>query len=113
MSCEGSTPITCGAYDSEPPRTNAGAKAKHNRKMRTDSRYVAELPSGIIKNPQIYIAGVDLQINDVVYLVGDIVYPMYDNTHNVCGVVAARGIKGRPVLVAGGEHNRKINAQGR
>ena len=72
-------------------------------KARTDSRYVSELPSGIIKNPLLPIAGADLFVNDVVYLDWDMVFPAYDNTRNFFGVVAAKGIKGQPVLVAGAE----------
>jgi hypothetical protein len=68
--------------------------------MRNDCRYVVELPSGIIKNPKLYIAGDDFQVNDVVRLDGDTVYPMFNESQAMCGVVAARGIKGGRVLIA-------------
>ena len=63
--------------------------------MRTDQRYVAELPSGIVKNPQLHIAGTDLWPNDVVWLDGDTVYPMYDESHDMYGVVT--GCKMKPM----------------
>lgn len=65
-----------------------------------DNRWVAELPSGIIKNPQLKTAGVDLWVNDVVHLVDSTVYPVYDRSVEIYGFVAARGIKGKQVLVA-------------
>ncbi len=69
--------------------------------MRTDNRWVAELPGGIIKNPQLKTASVDLDVNDVVYCDEDTVYPMYDDSHEMYGVVASRGVAGKPVLIAG------------
>ena len=67
---------------------------------RIDGRWVVELPSGIIKYPKICRAGTDLKTNDVVW--GDgVVYPMYDNAHDMLGVVAANGFKGGLVLIAG------------
>ena len=68
--------------------------------MRHDNRYVAELPSGFIKNPKLHIAGDDFGVNDVVYLDGDTVFPMCDGSKDVYGVIAAKGVKGSPVLVA-------------
>ena len=65
-----------------------------------DQRHVAELPSGIIKNPQTKLAGADLFVNDVVYLKENTVYPMYDNSEKMYGVVAANGVPGRLVLIA-------------
>lgn len=70
--------------------------------MRKDNRYVVELPSGVIKNPQLHIAGDDFDVNDVVWLdkTNNVVMPMYDNTHDVYGIVAAIGKKGKNVLIA-------------
>ena len=68
--------------------------------MRPDRRYVAELPSGFIRNPKLHIAGDDFQVNDVVYLDEDTVFPMYDENEKLYGVIAAKGVKGMPVLVA-------------
>ena len=68
--------------------------------MRPDRRYVVELPSGFIRNPKLHIAGDDFQVNDVVYLAGDTVFPVYDGSKDVYGVIAAKGVKGSPVLVA-------------
>ena len=68
--------------------------------MRKDKRYVSELPSGILKNPQIHIAGDDFNVNDVVWLDGDTVMPMYNQTQSIYGIIAAIGVKGKPVLVA-------------
>jgi len=68
--------------------------------MRKDNRYVIELLSGILKNPQLHIAGDDFDVNDVVWLDGDTVMPVYDRTKEIYGVIAAKGIKGKPVLVA-------------
>lgn len=66
-----------------------------------DNRYIAELPAGIIKNPKLMTAGVDLYVNDVVYTSGGIVYPVYGHTCKpIDGIIAANGIKGHPVLVA-------------
>ncbi len=65
-----------------------------------DNRWVAELPTGRIKYPRMPIAGEDLFVNDVVHSVGDAVYPVYDDSHVVYGIVAANGIKGQNVLVA-------------
>lgn len=59
-----------------------------------------ELPSGSLMRPKMHIAGVDLWVNDVVWLDGDSVYPMCDDTHDMYGVVAANGILGGMVLVA-------------
>ena len=67
---------------------------------RKDDRWYAELPSGIIKNPKLHIAGDDFDVNDVVYLEGDTVYPMYDDSHELYGIIACRGVKGKEVLVA-------------
>jgi hypothetical protein len=58
------------------------------------------MPSGLVKNPQMSIAGVDLWVNDVVWLDNNIVYPMFDESHKMHGVVLARGIKGKNVLIA-------------
>uniref|UniRef100_A0A6H1ZNQ0 Uncharacterized protein n=1 Tax=viral metagenome TaxID=1070528 RepID=A0A6H1ZNQ0_9ZZZZ len=68
--------------------------------MRKDNRYVAELPSGYIKNPQLPLAGDDFCVNDVVYIVDNTVYPMFNDEKPMYGIVAARGVKGKPVLVA-------------
>lgn len=67
---------------------------------RPDSRYVVELPSGILKNPQLHMAGVDFMVNDVVILNGETVMPMYSEDQEMYGICAARGIKGNKVLIA-------------
>ena len=69
---------------------------------RPDERWVAELPSGIIKNPKFCVAGDDLWPNDVVWLSEDTVYPMYDDTNEMYGVIAGKNIrkKGQTVLLA-------------
>lgn len=67
-------------------------------------RYRATLPTGIIKHPKTVMAGCDFEVNDVVVRDGDTVYPMYSEDQKMYGVCAARGIKGKPVLLAtGGE----------
>ena len=68
--------------------------------MRKDNRYVAELQSGIIKKPKLKIAGDDLSVNDVVWLDGETVRPMFDESVEMYGVVAANALKGGWVLVA-------------
>ena len=67
---------------------------------RPDNRYVAELPSGIIKNPRMCVAGVDLFVNDVVWEDKGTVYPMFDESREMYGVVAARMSKGKTGLIA-------------
>ncbi len=67
---------------------------------RPDDRYVAELPSGLIKNPKLHNAGEDFWVNDVVWLDDNIVRPLYDESHEMYGVVAAGGVKGGKVMVA-------------
>ena len=68
--------------------------------MRKDNRYVVELQSGLIKNPQLKTAGDDLSVNDVVWLDGEVVMPMFDRGVEMYGVVAANAVKGEKVLVA-------------
>ena len=68
--------------------------------MRKDNRYVFELPSGKIKNPQLKTAGDDLMVNDVVSINIGIVMPMFDETVKMYGVVAADAKKGDEVLIA-------------
>ena len=58
--------------------------------MRKDNRYVVELPSGLIKNPQLHIAGDGFDVNDVVWLDSDTVRPVYDNAKEIYGVIAAK-----------------------
>lgn len=71
----------------------------------SDGRYGCELPSGIIISPKLKIASVDLSVNDVVWLNDDDeVSPIYDDSKKVYGIVAAKGIKGRKVLIATKEH---------
>jgi hypothetical protein len=68
-----------------------------------DNRYIAELPTGIIKKPKLRTAGVDLYTNDAVYISGGKVYPPYcakDVVHILYGVIATDSLKGKPVLVA-------------
>lgn len=65
-----------------------------------DKRYVAELPSGLIKNPGVEVSGVDLFVNDVVFKEKGIVYPMYGEGKIMYGVCASNGVKGGYVLVA-------------
>ena len=65
-----------------------------------DKRYVAELPSGIIKKPVLRVAACDLWVNDVVYIKDEQVYPMYDESQEMYGVVAANQVAGRRVVVA-------------
>ena len=68
--------------------------------MRNDNRYVAELPSGIIKHPAICVAGTDLRVNDVVYFERGVVFPLFDDSHDMYGVVATKGVKDKPILIA-------------
>lgn len=68
--------------------------------MRKDNRYVVELQSGILKNPQLKTAGDDFSVNDVVWLDGETVRPMFDESVDMFGVVAANAVKGGKVLVA-------------
>jgi len=68
--------------------------------MRKDDRWCVELPSGFIKNPVFPVASCDFDVNDCVYLKEDMVYPMFSDEFQMYGVVAAKGIKGKPVLVA-------------
>lgn len=68
--------------------------------MRKDNRYVVEPPSGILRNPQLKEAGDDFDVNDVVWLDGDIVKPMFDRSVDLYGVVAASAKKGGEVLIA-------------
>lgn len=63
-------------------------------------RYKVELPSGIINNPVLKTAGCDFKVNDVVVKEGDTVFPMYREDQKMYGIVAARGIKGKQVLIA-------------
>lgn len=65
-----------------------------------DGRYVAEVPSGIVKSPRLVCASVDLWVNDVIYLDDDLAYPMYDESHEMGGVVISRGAAGGRVLIA-------------
>ena len=64
------------------------------------NRYKARLPSGKIKNPKLEIAGVDLEIDDVVILSDGVVMPMYSEDQTMYGVVAADSKKGKKVLIA-------------
>ena len=68
--------------------------------MRSDDRFVVELPSGIAKNPMLKTAGDYFSVNDVVYIDGDTVYPMFDETKKLYGVCISKGIKGKKVLIA-------------
>ena len=69
-----------------------------------DSRYRTQVPSGIVKNPKLHTAGVDLWPDDVVWLDADTIYPMYDDSHEMYGVVLGRAVKpaGATTLVATG-----------
>lgn len=71
--------------------------------MRADNRYVSELPSGIIKNPVLKLAGDDLSVNDVVVLSNDVAMPMYSENQTMYGVVAVKVKKGDMVLLAASE----------
>jgi hypothetical protein len=67
---------------------------------RRDGRYFVELPSGLVRDPRLLVAGDDFQVNDVVRLDGDTVYPMLDDSREFFGVVLANAYKGGRVLVA-------------
>ncbi len=73
--------------------------------MRKDKRYVVELPSGLIKFPVLPIAGDDFDVNDVVFIKDDVVYPMMSESEEMYGIVAAKGLKGKPILVAARNDN--------
>ena len=67
---------------------------------RKDSGWFVELPSGIIKNPVMKEAAIDLNVNDCVYLKGDKVYPMFSGANKLYGIVAVNAAEGKLVLVA-------------
>lgn len=71
-------------------------------KRPNDKRYVGELPSGVIKSPDICEAGADIFTNDALKLCGECVYPMYDpdTEFDLFGFAAANASKGQKVLVA-------------
>ncbi len=62
-------------------------------KDRPDERYRVNLPSGIVLNPQLHMAGADLWPNDVVWLDNGALYPMYDDAHEMYGIVLGKEIK--------------------
>ena len=63
-------------------------------------RYRVNLESGVIKNPQMKIAGDDFEVGDVVVLDGGKVMPMYSEDQDMYGVVAANAKKDGKVLIA-------------